>query len=158
VQKGLKKLTASEVRKKIYHYCAYQERSHQEVKNKLYDLELSSSEIEEMISHLITEGYLNEERFAKAFAGGKFRVKNWGRIKIVNALEAKGLTKNCIRIGLQEIDDADYRRTIELLILKKLDQTDEGNIYVKREKLATHVIQKGFEPELVWEIVKELIK
>ena len=158
MQKGLKKLTASEVRKKIYHYCAYQERSHQEVKNKLYDLELSSSEIEEMISHLITEGYLNEERFAKAFAGGKFRVKNWGRIKIVNALEAKGLTKNCIRIGLQEIDDADYRRTIELLILKKLDQTDEGNIYVKREKLATHVIQKGFEPELVWEIVKELIK
>ena len=158
MQRGLKKLTDSEVRKKIYHYCAYQERSHQEVKNKLYDLELSSSEIEEMISHLITEGYLNEERFAKAFAGGKFRIKNWGRIKIVNALEAKGLTKNCIRIGLQEIDDADYRRTIELLILKKLDQTDEGNIYVKREKLATHVIQKGFEPELVWEIVKELIK
>ena len=158
MQKGLKKLTASEVQKKIYHYCAYQERSHQEVKNKLYDLELSSSEIEEMISHLITEGYLNEERFAKAFVGGKFRIKNWGRIKIVNALEAKGLTKNCIRIGLQEIDDADYRRTIELLILKKLDQTDEGNIYVKREKLATHVIQKGFEPELVWEIVKKLIK
>jgi len=158
VQRGLKKLTASEVRKKIYHYCAYQERSHQEVKNKLYDLELSSSEIEELISHLITEGYLNEERFAKAFVGGKFRMKNWGRIKIVNALEAKGLTKNCIRIGLQEIDDADYLRTIELLIYKKLDQTEEGNIYVKREKLATHVIQKGFEPELVWEILKKLIK
>ena len=158
MQRGLKKLTASEVRKKIYYYCAYQERSHQEVKNKLYDLELSSSEIEELISHLITEGYLNEERFAKAFVGGKFRIKNWGRIKIVNALEAKGLTKNCIRIGLQEIDDADYRKTIELLILKKLDQTDEANIYVKREKLATHVIQKGFEPELVWEIVKEVIK
>jgi regulatory protein len=113
VQKGLKKLTVIEVRKKIYHYCAYQERSHQEVKNKLHELELSPSEIEEMISHLITEGYLNEERFAKAFVGGKFRVKNWGRIKIVNALEAKGLTKNCIRIGLQEIDDADYHRTIE---------------------------------------------
>ena len=158
MQRGLKKLTDSEVRKKIYHYCAYQERSHQEVKNKLYDFELSSSEIEEMISHLITEGYLNEERFAKAFVGGKFRIKNWGRIKIVNALEAKGLTKNCIRIGLQEIDDADYRRTIELLVLKKLDQTDELNIYVKREKLATHVIQKGFEPELVWEIVKDVIK
>jgi regulatory protein len=158
VQKGLKKLTASEVRKKIYHYCAYQERSHQEVKNKLDDLELSSPEVEEMISHLITEGYLNEERFAKAFAGGKFRLKNWGRIKIVNALEAKGLTKNCIRIGLREIDETDYRRTIELLVFKKADQTDEKNIYVKREKLAMHVIQKGFEPELVWEIVKEVIK
>ena len=128
------------------------------MKNKLHELELSSSEVEEMISHLITEGYLNEERFAKAFVGGKFRVKNWGRIKIVNALEAKGLTKNCIRIGLQEIDDADYHRTIESLVLKKLDQTDEGNIYVKREKLATHVIQKGFEPELVWEVVKAVVK
>jgi regulatory protein len=158
VQKGLKKLTASEARKKIYHYCAYQERSHLEVKNKLNDLELSSSEIEEMISHLITEGYLNEERFAKAFVGGKFRLKNWGKIKIVDALEVKGLTKNCIRIGLREIDDADYRRTIESLILKKLHHTDEENLYVKREKLATHVIQKGFEPELVWEIVKEVIK
>ena len=158
MQEGLKKLTVIEVRKKIYHYCAYQERSHQEVKNKLHELELSSSEIEEMISHLITEGYLNEERFAKAFVGGKFRVKNWGRIKIINALEAKGLTKNCIRIGLQEIDDADYHRTIESLVLKKLDQTDEGNIYVKREKLATHVIQKGFEPELVWEVVKAVVK
>jgi len=158
VQKGLKKLTASEVRKKIYHYCAYQERSHREVKNKLDDLELSPAEIDEMITHLITEGYLNEERYAKAFVGGKFRQKNWGRIKIVNALEAKGLTQNCIRIGLREIDEADYRRTIESLILKKSDQTDEQNIYVKREKLATHVIQKGFEPELVWEIVKEAIK
>jgi regulatory protein len=158
VQKGLKKLTTSEARKKIYHYCVYQERSHQEVKNKLGDLQLSSSEIEEMISHLITEGYLNEERFAKAFAGGKFRLKNWGRIKIVNALEGKGLTQNCIRIGLGEIDDTDYRRTLELLIFKKLDQTDEENIYVKREKLAAHVIQKGFEPELVWEIVKEVVK
>jgi len=158
VQKGLKKLTASEVRKKIYHYCAYQERSHQEVKNKLYDLELSSQEIDEMISHLITEGYLNEERFAKAFAGGKFRLKNWGRIKITNALEAKGLTKNCIRAGLQEIDEAEYRKTIESLLLKKADQTEEENPYVRREKLATYVIQKGFEPDLVWEMTKQVIK
>jgi regulatory protein len=158
VQKGSKKLTAADIRKKVYHYCAYQERSHQEVKNKLYDLELSTEEVEEMISHLITEGYLNEERFAKAFAGGKFRLKNWGKIKIINALEAKGLTKNCIRIGLQEIDETDYRKTIELLLLKKAEQTDEENPYVRREKLATYIIQKGFEPELVWEIVKKTIK
>ena len=158
MQKGSKKLTAADARKKIYHYCTYQERSHQEVKNKLYDLGLSSPEVDEMISHLITEGYLNEERYAKAFAGGKFRSKNWGRIKIINALEAKGLTKNCIRIGLQEIDEADYRKTIELLLLKKADQTEEKNIYVRREKLATYVIQKGFEPELVWEMTKQVIK
>jgi regulatory protein len=110
-----------------------------------------------LISHLITEGYLNEERFAKAFAGGKFRLKKWGKIKITNALEGKGLTQNCIRIGLREIDDKDYRATIESLLLKKADQADEPNLYVRRDKLATYVIQKGFEPELVWEVVKEII-
>ena len=111
-----------------------------------------------MISHLITEGYLNEERFAIAFAGGKFRLKNWVRIKIINALEAKGLTKNCIRIGLQEIDEVEYRKTIVSLLLKKADQTEEENSYVKREKLANYIIQKGFEPDLVWEVTKEVIK
>jgi regulatory protein len=158
VQKGSKKLTVDDVRKKIYHYCAYQERSHQEVKNKLYGMELSTDDVEAMISHLITDGYLNEERFAKAFAGGKFRLKNWGRIKITGALESKGLTRNCIRIGLQEIDEADYRKTIESLLLRRADQEEEKNIYVRREKVATYVIQKGFEPELVWELVRSLIK
>lgn len=158
MQKGSKKLSLDDVRKKIYHYCAYQERSHQEVKTKLYSLELSSDQIDEMISHLITDGYLNEERFAKAFAGGKFRLKNWGRIKITGALEAKGLTRNCIRIGLQEIDEGDYRNTIKSLILKKADQEEEKNIYIRREKLANYIIQKGFEPELVWEIVKATIE
>ena len=153
-----KKLTASDVRKKIYHYCAYQERCHQEVKSKLYDLGLFSNDVDEMISHLITEGYLNEERFAKAFAGGKFRLKNWGRIKIINALEAKGLTKNCIRIGLKEIDETEYHKTIESLILKKADQVDEKNPYVRREKVATYLLQKGFEPELVWTIVKDMMR
>ena len=158
MQKDSKKLTAAEVRRKIYHYCAYQERSHQEVKNKLYDLELSSQEVDEMISHLITEGYLNEERFAKAFAGGKFRLKSWGRMKIVQALEAKGLTKNCINSGLKEIDEVDYLKTIDLLVSKKLSQVDEDNPFIKREKLANYVIQKGFEPELVWKAVREIVK
>jgi regulatory protein len=158
VQKSFKKLSPAEVRKKIYHYCAYQERAHQEVKNKLYDLGLSSLEVNEMISHLITEGYLNEERFAKAFAGGKFRLKNWGRVKIVQALETKGITKNCITSGLKEINEADYIKTIESLIGKKSAQLDEQNPFVRRDKLAKYVIQKGFEPELVWQLVKEMTK
>lgn len=158
MQKGSKKLTPADVRKKIYHYCAYQERSHQEVKSKLYDLGLFTEAVDEMVSHLITEGYLNEERFAKAFAGGKFRLKNWGRLKIVQALETKGLTKNCIASGLKEIDDDDYLNTIESLIDKKADQIDEQNVFVKRDKLAKYVIQKGFEPELVWKKLKERIK
>lgn len=158
MQKSFKKLSPAEVRKKIYHYCAYQERAHQEVKNKLYDLGLSSLEVDEMISHLITEGYLNEERFAKAFAGGKFRLKNWGKVKIVQALETKGLTKNCIASGLKEINEADYIKTIESLIGKKSAQLDEQNPFVRCDKLAKYVIQKGFEPELVWQLVKEMTK
>ena len=158
MQKGFKKLTSAEVRKKVYYYCAYQERSHQEVKSKLYDLGLSTLEVDEMISHLITEGYLNEERFAKAFAGGKFRLKNWGKLKIVQGLESKGLTRNCIASGLKEIDDDDYMKTIELLIDKKADQIVEENVFVKRDKVAKYVIQKGFEPELVWGVLKKVIR
>ena len=158
MQKRFKNLAPSEARQKLYHYCAYQERSHQEVKAKLYDLGMHSNDVEEIITHLITEGYLNEERFAKAFAGGKFRVKNWGRIKIIQGLEAKGLTKNCINAGLKEIDDADYLKTLESLIRKKSDQIEEENLFVKRDKLSKYVIHKGFEPELAWRLVKEIVK
>ncbi len=157
-QKPVKRHSISEARQKIYHYCAYQERSHSEVKNKLYTLGLYKDEVEELLSHLIVEGYLNEERFAKAFAGGKFRMKQWGRLKISNELEAKGLSSNCIRVGLKEIDESDYTQTIEALIAKKDNQLDEPNLFVRRDKLAKYVIQKGFEPELVWRIVKATIR
>lgn len=148
----------SGIRKKIYHYCAYQERCHQEVRNKLYSLGLSSHDVDEMITHLITEGYLNEERFAKLFAGGKFRQQKWGRIKIVQVLEGKGLTKNCIQSGLKEIDEDDYRKTIAELVEKKSQQVRQENLFVTRDQIARYVIQKGFEPDLVWTAVKEMIK
>jgi regulatory protein len=156
-QRFNKTLTPAEVKNKIYHYCAYQERSHQEVKNKLYDLGLHSNEVDDLLSHLITEGYLNEERFAKAFAGGKFRVKSWGRIKITQELEARGLTKNCIKAGLKEIDEHDYLKTLETLIRRKAELVNEENPFVKRDKLARYVIQKGFEPDLTWSVIKEII-
>src|SRR5579871_6478535 len=85
---------------KIYRYCAYQERSHREVKNKLFEYGLYSNQVDEIVSRLITEGFLNEERFAKAFAGGKFRMLKWGRIKIEQELEREGLTPRCIARGL----------------------------------------------------------
>src|SRR3954468_24400564 len=97
-----KRHTPAQALPKIYRFCAYQERSHQEVRQKLFDLGLYASEVDELLSQMISEGFLNEERFAKAFAGGKFRMKRWGRIKIVNELEARGLTKNCIKAGLKE--------------------------------------------------------
>ena len=152
-----KRLTISEARQKIYRYCAYQERAHQEVRDKLYAYGLRRDEVEELLTHLITEGFLNEERFAKAFAGGKFRLKKWGRLKIVRELELRGLTANCIRAGLKEIDGAEYRATLTTLVDKKSTQVEVPNEFLKRERVANFAIQKGFEPELVWEVVKERV-
>lgn len=141
---------------KIYRYCAYQERSHREVKNKLFEYGLRSSEVDEILAHLITEGFLNEERYAKAFAGGKFRMMKWGRVKIQRALEMEGLTPKCISRGLAEIDSKDYSKTLVSLIKKKSTQTTDPNPFKKKNKIAQFAIGKGYEPGLVWELLNEL--
>lgn len=152
----MKKLTPAEAKGKIQRYCAYQERSHQEVRNKLFEYGLYSNDVDQLLSDLITDGFLNEERYAKAFVGGKFRMKKWGRIKIVNALETQGLSQNCIKIGLKEIDPGDYISTLNSLLEKKGNEIDEENIYAKRDKISKYAIQKGYEPELVWKSLKEI--
>ncbi|MFN8335051.1 MAG: regulatory protein RecX [Cyclobacteriaceae bacterium] len=157
MQQSRKRLTVEQARQKALRYCAYQERCHQEVKNKLYEYGLNSSDADELLSYLITEGFLNEERFAKLFAGGKFRIKHWGRVKIVHALEAKGISKKCIQIGLKEIEEADYQLTLEKLITEKLEQAETEDRFVTRNKISQSVIQKGFEPELVWKALKKAL-
>lgn len=152
----MKVLTPRQAKQKIEQYCAYQERSHQEVRNKLYGFGLHRNDVDEIITNLITDGFLNEERFAKAFAGGKFRIKKWGRIRITHALEAKGVSKNCIRIGLREIEDAPYRETLRELLQEKSRTLEEQNVFVLRDRLSKYVIQKGYEPELVWKEIMEL--
>lgn len=148
--------STSEALTKIYRYCAYQERSHREVKNKLYEYGLRSAEVDEILAQLITEGFLNEERYAKAFAGGKFRIMKWGRLKIQRELEMEGLTPRCIARGLSEIDSKDYSKTLSSLIKKKSALTAESDSFKKKNKIARFVIAKGYEPELVWESIKEL--
>ena len=151
-----KKYSPSEAFVKISNYCAYQERSHKEVRNKLYGYGLHQADVEKLLTRLITDGFLNEERYAKAFAGGKFRMQKWGRNKIINELEAQGVTSRCIRMGLKEIDDADYLKTLRALLKKKFSQTEETNPFKKRDKTARFVIAKGYEPELTWAILKEI--
>ncbi len=148
--------TPAQAFEKISRYCAYQERSHKEVRNKLYEYGLHRGDVEELLSKLITEGFLNEERFAKAFAGGKFRMKKWGRNKIVHELESHGVTPKCIKKGLAELSDADYKKTLRGLLVKKLDLTKEPNLFKKRDKVARFAIGKGYESELVWAVVKEI--
>jgi regulatory protein len=157
VQKKFRKLTLDQAKQKALRYCAYQERSHSEVKNKLFELGIQSSVVDELLAYLITEGFLNEERFAKVFAGGKFRIKKWGRIKIIRALESKGLTKNCIRIGLKEIEDADYHQALENLLTSKIENLQESNVFIARDRASKYAIQHGYEPDLVWDKLKKLL-
>jgi regulatory protein len=149
-----KYLSQAEAVAKIRHYCAYQERSHREVKTKLRSFGLSFTQIDDILAQLITDGFLNEERFAKAFAGGKFRMKQWGRLKIENELQAHGLTARCIAIGLKEINSADYRKTLEKLLDKKLQEYAPLDAFTQKKKAAAFAIAKGYEPDLVWQILK----
>lgn len=153
----MKPATPQQAKEKIQRYCAYQERSHQEVRSKLYSYGLYRDDVEEILSSLITDGFLNEERFAKAFAGGKFRMKKWGRIKIAHALEAKGVSKNCIHIGLKEVEENVYLETLQQLLIQKHHSLEEENDYVLRDKLSRYAILKGYEPELVWKQVNDLV-
>ena len=135
---------------KIKQFCAYQERCHAEVRDKLYSFGLHKNEVEEIISTLITENYLNEERFAIHFAGGKFRMKQWGKIKIKQALKYKQVSDYCIRKALKEIDGSDYEKTFKKLAEQKLKTLkSEKNIFIKKRKLQDFLLQKGFESEIV---------
>lgn len=150
-----KYLTKEQALQKAKHYCGYQERSHNEVKEKLYSLGLWKKDVEETISQLIEENYLNEERYAIAFAGGKFRMKNWGRIKIKYELRQKKISAYCIKKAMKEIDDDDYKKTFSKLAEVKWESLKgEKNIFIKKRKMQDYLMQKGFEYELINEFFR----
>jgi regulatory protein len=139
---------------KIKQYCAYQERCHAEVRDKLYSFGLNKSEVEEIIYTLITENYLNEERFAFQYAGGKFRMKQWGKNKIKQALKQKQVSDYCIRKALNQIDEKDYQKAFQKLVEQKLKTLKgERNIFTKKRKLQDFLLQKGYENDLIRETV-----
>lgn len=152
-----KRLGKEEALQKLRQYCAYQERSHKEVKEKLYSFGLSKADVEASISTLIEEDYLNEERYAQSFTRGHFRTKNWGRVKISYELKMKGVSTYCIQKGLNEIDENEYEHTLHLLITKKaasLPKTEKS--YIIRQKIAAYLMQKGFEGPLVQRLLARL--
>lgn len=152
-----KKKSFAEARIAIQKYCAYQERCHQEVKRKLYDYGLKTSEIDELIADLIQSNYLNEERFARSFARGKSKVKKWGRNKILSELRLRKISDYCIRKAMTEIDDDLYSETLRALIEKKNREYKSKNEFEQRAKIARFLMGKGYESDLVWEAVKELV-
>lgn len=148
-----KYLTKEQAVQKLKQYCAYQERSHHEVRQKLWDLGIQKSEHDEIISSLISEDYLNEERFAIQYAGGKFRMNDWGKKKIYYGLKEKRVSDYCIKKGLSAINEEEYEKKLEDLAQKKYESL-KGNQYLERKKKTIdYLLQKGYEHELINKIV-----
>ena len=156
---ALQNFTPEQAIPKIKQYCAYQERCHAEVKDKLYSFGLHRKDVDEIIVLLIGENYLNEERFAIHYAGGKFRMKHWGKNKIKQALKQKQVSDYCIKKALKEIDDADYIKTFEKLVEQKMKTLkSEKNIFIKKKKLQGFLLMKGYGSELINEEVGKIGK
>ena len=153
-----KYLTKEEAIQKLRHYCGYQERSHSEVQQKLWDLGIRRAEHDEIISALIEDDYLNEERFAIQFAGGKFRMKSWGRKRIYYALKEKKVSEYNIKKAMKEIGEEDYLKTLATLAEKKYDSLKGEQYLVRKKKTMDYLMQKGYEPDLITRAVNQIIK
>lgn len=136
-------------------WCAIQERCQQESFFKLRKAGLSAIQAEQAVGQLISEGFINEERFARTFARGKFRIKKWGRRKILFELKKKKISEYCIRRAMQEIDAQDYRSTLDDLIRKRSKELKIKDTGLLNRKLASFLISKGYEPELVREVLND---
>lgn len=139
---------------KAQKHCAYQERSQQEIRNKLYEWGLHAAEVEEAIVELIGANFINEERFAIQLASGKFRIKHWGKIKITQALKAHNVSQYCIKKALQQIPDEDYLESLKKILQKKQASINGKLTPLKARKLAYFAQSKGYESELIWKVLK----
>ena len=146
-----KTYTVDEAQKKLENYCAYQERCHKEVRDKLKEMRMIPEAIDQIMVRLIEQNYLNEERFAKAFVRGKFRIKKWGKNRLVRELKFRDISKFSIESALKEIDPDEYYNTLDDLIKKRIDQVKEKNIYKKKRKVADYLLYRGWESHLVYE-------
>jgi regulatory protein len=141
---------------KIGQFCAYQERNHKEVKEKLYSYGLYKDQVEELLSRLIQENFLNEERYAIAYAGGKFRAKDWGKNKIKYGLKQHQVSDYCIKKALKIIDEEQYVQKLQkLYTAKEKTLKSEKNIFIKKRKIQQYLMQKGYESSLINELLSQ---
>lgn len=136
-------------------FCALQERCISDMEEKLFEWKITGEKAGKVIEDLIKEDFINEERYARAFAGGKFRINHWGRTKISYELERRKIPGNIIRAGLEEIEEEDYEKTLEILLIKKDREVKEKDPYKRKQKLIAYAVQKGFEYETVKRVLKE---
>ncbi|MGB5941616.1 MAG: regulatory protein RecX [Leeuwenhoekiella sp.] len=153
-----KTYTVEEAKRKLERFCAYQDRCHQEAVEQLRQMRMIPEAIDVIVVHLINENFLDEERFARSFARGKFRIKKWGKKRIILELRRKGIHKNLIEKALTEIDDVAYYQTFETLAKKRFNQlTAEKKIQAKRKKFADYLLYRGWPSTWVYDKAKELI-
>lgn len=152
----IKRLTKEQALPKIKHYCTYQERSHKEVKEKLYGLGLYKSDVEELMAQLIEEDYLNEERFAIQYAGGRFRMKHWGRVKIQMGLKERQISSYCIKKAMAAIENVAYEKTLHQLAAKKWASLKSEQYLSREGKTRNYLLQKGYESSMVQQAILQI--
>ena len=143
-------LSPEQALQKARHYCGYQERCHSEVQEKLYSFGLRKPQVEAALATLIEENYINEERFAIQYAGGHFRLKQWGKVRIRYQLKQKQVSEYCIKKALADIDEAEYARTLARLAEQKWEKLGAGDGFpLRRRQLQEYLLQKGYEADRV---------
>ncbi|XMO87750.1 regulatory protein RecX [Algibacter sp. AS12] len=152
-----KTFTVQEATRKLEHYCAYQERCHQEVRLKLESLHMIPEAIDVIIVHLLEHNFLNETRFAKTFVSGKFRIKAWGRRRLTLELKKKDISKVNINQALAEIENTEYIEVFNTLAEKRVNSITEPNKFKKKKKLIDYLLYRGWETHLVYEKASELL-
>jgi regulatory protein len=148
--------TVEEAQKKLERYCAYQDRCHREVEKKLDEMHMIPESKELILINLIQNDFLNEERFSKSFARGKFRIKKWGKQRIIRELKRREISDYNIREALKEISDENYFGTLEELAGKKYESITEKDLFKKRKKVCDFLLRKGYEYSLINEILSDL--
>lgn len=151
-------MTPAQALQKLKHYCAYQERCHSEVQEKLYTLGVWKRDHDAIIATLIEENYLNEERFAIAYAGGKFRIKQWGKQRITYELKKKQVSDYSIRKALRQIEDSDYEETLDKLAREKYASLKGEQYLVRRKKTQDYLLQKGYEPGRIAAVIAAIVE
>ena len=150
--------TVDEAKKKLEYYCAYQERCHKEVSQKLRDMNMIPEAIDMIIVHLLQHNFLNEERYTKAFVSGKLKIKKWGKRRLILELKRKNISKTNINHALTDIDENEYIDIFNDLAEKRFNSIKEKDKYKRKKKLTDYLLYRGWESFLVYDKVNELIK
>ena len=152
-----KSFTVDELKRKLENYCVYQDRCHKEVEQKMREYKLIPEAREMILLSLMKDNFLNEERFAKSFARGKFRIKSWGKQRIVRELKFRDISAYNIKTALKEIDKKEYLQTIYRITENRNEVISESDIYKRKQKLIGFLMRKGFESELIYKVVAEVV-